>query len=247
MAHNIYLPKPITIKMHEFPRGTSSSVQSFSQRQNVPQGACIRPRCPSYGESSLLSLAAGRHLRDFCGNLFCKIAFFHHAQPATLVYLRFIFTPRIQLVPGHNDSGLRSFRSVLRATLPPVSYSRCIQNTPDGVITNTGQILYASPANQHDRMFLEIMTLATDVTGNFKAVRQSYSGNLPECRIRLLWSGRIYPSTHPSFLRGLPQRRHSRLLDMSVTRLPHKLVECWHKFAFQIRVKHYLLHGSERA
>ena len=207
----------------------------------------MRLRCPSYGESSLLSLAAGRHLRDFCDDLFCKIAFFHRDQPATLVYLRFIFTPRIQPVPGHNDLGLRSFRSVLRATLPPVSYSRCIQNAPDGVITNTGQILYAPPANQHDRMFLEIMALATDVTGNFKAVRQSHSGNLPECRIRLLWSGRIYPSTHPSFLRGLRQRRHSRLLDMSVTRLPHKLVECWHKFAFQIPVKHYLLGGSERA
>ena len=207
----------------------------------------MRVRCPSYGESSLLSLAAGRHLRDFCDNLLCKIAFFHRDQPATLVYLRFMFTPGAYPVPRYNDSGLRSFRSVLRATLPPVSYSRCIQNAPDGVITNTGQVLYASPTNQHDRMFLEIMALATDVTGNFKAVRQSHSGNLPECRIRLLWSGRIYPSTHPSFLRGLRQRRHSRLLDMSVPRLPYKLVECWHKFAFQIPVKHYLRRGSERA
>ena len=173
MAHNIYLPKPITIKMHEFPQATRSSVQSFSQRQNVPRGAYIRLRCPSYGESSLLSLAAGRHLRDFCDNLYCKIAFFHRDQPATLVYLRFIFTPRIQSVPGHIDSGLWSFRSVLRATLPPVSYSRCVQNAPDGVITNTGQILYASPANQHDRMFLEIMALAPDLTCNFEAVWQS--------------------------------------------------------------------------
>ena len=189
--------------MHEFPRGARSSVQSFSQRQNVPRSAYARLRCPSYGESSLLSLAAGRHLRDFCDDLLCKIAFFHRDQPATLVYLRFIFTPRIQPVPEHNDSRLRSFRSVLRATLSPVSYSRCIQNAPDGVITNTGQILYAPPANQHDRMFLEIMALATDVTGNFKAVRQSHSGNLPECRIRFLRSGRIYPSTHPSFLWGL--------------------------------------------
>ena len=187
---------------------------------------------PLYGEYSLLSLVAGSHLRDFYDDLIYRIAFFHRDQPATLVYLRFIFTLRIQLFPGTNDLGLRSFRSVLRATLPPVSYSRRIQNAPDGVITNTGQILYAPPANQYDRVFLEIMALATDVTGNFKAVRQSHSGNLPECRIRLLWSGRIYPSTHPSFLRGLRQRRHSRLLDMSVTRLPHKLVECWHKFAF---------------
>ena len=207
----------------------------------------MRLWCPSYGESNRLSLAAGRHLRDFCDDLLRKIAFFHRDQLATLVYLRFIFNPRVQHVPGHNDSGLRPFRTVLRTSLPPVSHSRCIQNTPDGVITNTGQILYAPPTNQHDRMFLEIMALASDVTGNFKAVRQSHSGNLPECRIRLLWSGRIYPSTHPSFLRGLRQRRHSRLLDMSLTRLPHKLVECWHKFAFQIPVKHYLLGGSERA
>ena len=230
--------------MHEFPRGTRSSVQSFSQRQNVPRGAYIRLRCPSYGESSLLSLAAGRHLRDFCDNLYCKIAFFHRDQPATLVYLRFIFTPRIQPVPGHNDLGLRSFRSVLRATLPPVSYSRCIQNTPDGVITNTGQVLYASPTNQHDGMLLEIVALATDVTGNFKAIRQSHSGDLPERRIRLLRSGRIHPSTHPPFLRGLPQRRHGRFLDLPVTRLPHKLVECWHKFAFQKPLKDCLPPGQ---
>ena len=187
--------------MHEFPRGTRSSVQSFSQRQNVPRGAYIRLRCPSYGESSLLSLAAGRHLRDFCDNLYCKIAFFHRDQPATLVYLRFIFTPRIQPVPGHNDLGLRSFRSVLRATLPPVSYSRCIQNAPDGVITNTGQILYPPPTNQHDGMFLEIVALATDVTGNLKTIRQSYSCNLPKRRIRLLGSSCIHPRTHSPFLR----------------------------------------------
>ena len=184
-------------------------------------------RCPSYGESSLLSLAAGSHLRDFCDNLFCKIAFFHRDQPATLVYLRFMFTPRFQPDLGHNDSGLRAFRSVLRAALPPVSYTRCIQNAPDRMITNTGQILYPPPANQYDRMFLEIMALATDVASNFKAVRQSHSGNLPECRIRLLRSGRIYPSTHPPFLRGLPQRRHSRRLDMSFARRPPKVVECW--------------------
>ena len=207
----------------------------------------MRLRCPSYGESSLLSLAAGRHLRDFCDDLLCKIAFFHRDQPATLVYLRFMFTPGVQPFPGHNDSGLRAFRSVLRAALPPVSHSRRIQNAPDGVITNTGQILYASPTNQHDGMFLEIVALATDVTGNLKAVRQSYSGDLPERRIRLLRSGRIHPSTHPPLLRGLPQRRHSRFLDLPVTRLPHKLVECWHKFAFQKPVKDCLLRDQERA
>ena len=114
----------------------------------------MRLRCPSYGESSLLSLAAGRHLRDFCDDLLYKIAIFHRGQPATLVYLRFMFTPGVQPFPGRNDSGLRAFRSVLRAALPPVSHSRRIQNAPDGVITNTGKILYASPTNQYDGMFL---------------------------------------------------------------------------------------------
>ena len=33
-------------------------------------------RRPSYGESSLLPLAAGRHLRDFCDDLLRKITFF---------------------------------------------------------------------------------------------------------------------------------------------------------------------------
>ena len=204
----------------------------------------MRLRCPSYGESSLLSLAAGRHLRDFCDDLFCKIVFFHRDQPATLVYLRFMFTPGVQPVPGHNDSGLRAFRSVLRAALPPISHSRCIQNAPDGVITNTGQILYASPTNQHDGMLLEIVALATDVTSNLKAIRQSYSGDLPERRIRLLRSGCIHSRTHPPFLRGLPQRRHSRFLGLPFTRLPHKLVKCWHKFAFQKPVKDCLLCGQ---
>ena len=113
----------------------------------------MRLRCPTSGESSLLSLAAGRHLRDFCDNLYCKIAFFHRDQPATLVYLRFMST-RDPTFPGHNNSGLRAFRSVLRASLPSVSYSRCIQNASDGVITNTGQILYPPPTNQYDGMFL---------------------------------------------------------------------------------------------
>ena len=207
----------------------------------------MRLRCPSYDESSLLSLAAGRHLRDFCDDLSCRIAFFHRDQPATLVYLRFIFTPGVQSFPGHNDSGLRPFCSVLRTALPPVSYSRCIQNAPDRVITNTGQILYSPSPNQHNRMFLEIVALATNVTGDLKTVRQPYSGDLPERRIRLLRSCRIHPRTHPPFLRGLPQRRHSRFLDLSVTWLPHKLVKCWHKFAFQKPVNDCLLRTQERA
>ena len=163
----------------------------------------MRLRCSSYGESSLLSLATGRRLRDFCDNLYCKIAFFHRDQPATLVYLRFMFAPGT-LFPGHNDSGLRAFRSVLRTTLPPVPHSRCIQDAPDGVVTNTGQILYPPPTNQHDGMFLEIVALATDITSNLKAVSQSHSGNLPKRRIRLLRSGGIHPRTHTSLLRGLP-------------------------------------------
>ena len=131
----------------------------------------MRLRCSSYGESSLLSLAAGRHLRDFCDDPLCKIACFHRDQPATLVYLRFMFTPGVKLVPGYNVSGLRAFRSVLRAALPPVSHSRCIQNPPDGMVANTGQVFYASPTNQHDGMFLEIVALATDIARNLKAVR----------------------------------------------------------------------------
>ena len=86
----------------------------------------MRLRCPSYGESSLLSLAAGRHLRDFCDNLYCKIAFFHRDQPATLVYLRFMFTPGFSPFPGAMVQDLGRFapyfdRPCRRSPTPDVS------------------------------------------------------------------------------------------------------------------------------
>ena len=77
-------------------------------------------------------------------------------------------------------------------------------------------------------MLLQVMTLTADVRRDFDARCQPDPGDLTEGRVRLLRSGRIDPSAHPSALRAALQSRHVALGPLALTRFAHELIDCGH-------------------
>src|SRR3989339_1366886 len=58
---------------------------------------------------------------------------------------------------------LRFFRSVFGTTLTTFLHTLCVVRTPNNVIPHTGQILDTTASDQHNRMFLQIMTFTRNV------------------------------------------------------------------------------------
>ena len=77
---------------------------------------------------------------------------------------------------------------VLAAATPAVRHALTVECTADYVVSDTRQVFDATASDQHHRVLLEIMTLTTDVGGDFYSVGQADSGDLPKGRVGLLRS-----------------------------------------------------------
>ena len=68
----------------------------------------------------------------------------------------------------------------------PIRDSRRIERATDDVVTNTGKVLDATPAHQHDRVLLQVVPFTGDVGVDFAAIGQAYTSHLAQRRIWLL-------------------------------------------------------------
>src|SRR6476619_3249174 len=62
--------------------------------------------------------------------------------------------------------------SVLRAALLTILYTCRIKASTNDMITHTRQILHTTTADQHDRVFLEVVTFSRDISDNFNLICQ---------------------------------------------------------------------------
>src|SRR3989344_8815810 len=83
----------------------------------------------------------------------------------------------------------RLFRAVFASLLFPVFYAGRVQNTPDYMVSDSGQVLYPAPSYHDDGVFLQIMAFAGDISGHFHAVGQAASGHFPQSRVWLFGGG----------------------------------------------------------
>src|SRR4249920_1125726 len=65
---------------------------------------------------------------------------------------------------------LGAFRSVLRPTLASVGHTGRIQRSANRVISNAGEVFDSTAADQHDRVFLQVVPFAADVRRHFVTV-----------------------------------------------------------------------------
>mgnify|MGYP001770812832 CR=1 FL=1 len=84
-------------------------------------------------------------------------------------------------------SSLGPFCAVFRTPLFPICDARGIERTADNMVSDTGQILNATSADEHDRVLLQIMSDTRNVSCDLDLVSQANARDLTQSRIRLLW------------------------------------------------------------
>ena len=135
----------------------------------------------------------------------------------------------------------------------PICDSHRIERAADDVVTNTRKVLDASPANQHDRVLLQVVPFTGDVSVDFATIGQAHTSHLAQRRIRLLGCRGKDAQTHTAPLGGPHQVGGFRsrllaltpptneLLDRRHIGVPSKLSyrnPGWHPNAHRARMHH---------
>src|SRR5215831_8690120 len=97
--------------------------------------------------------------------------------------------------------GLGFLGAVFGAALLAVLDSGGVERAAHHVVAHAWKVLHAAAANQDDRVFLQVVALASDVADDFEAVGETYLGDLAQSRVRLLGRRGIDARAHPAFLR----------------------------------------------
>ena len=95
----------------------------------------------------------------------------------------------------------RAFRAIFGTRLHSVRNPCSVQRTSDNVVTHTRQVLYSAASDQNNGVFLQVMTFARDISGNFDPVGKTYSGNLSQSGVRLFRCRCFYCCADTAFLR----------------------------------------------
>src|SRR6266404_8095788 len=91
--------------------------------------------------------------------------------------LQLLFPPSPRDKGGRN-SLLRLLRPVPAAGLFAVGDAQRIEDAADDLVAYAGEVAHAAAADEDDRVFLQVVSFAGDVSGNFLAVRQPHAGHL---------------------------------------------------------------------
>src|SRR5258708_4859101 len=90
--------------------------------------------------------------------------------------------------------GLGPLRSILRTSLLAVLHARGIQRSAHDVIAHSGQILHAAAAHQYDRVLLQVVADAGNISRHFDRIRQANTRHFAQCRVRFL--RRVHSRVH---------------------------------------------------
>ena len=118
--------------------------------------------------------------------------------------------------------------AVLRAGLLAVGDAGRVERGADHLVADARQVLDAAAADQHDRVLLEVVTLAGDVGRDLHPVRQPHARDLAQRRVRLLRGRRVDARADAALLRGSAQRRRLGLRLRRLAALADELVCCRH-------------------
>jgi hypothetical protein len=121
---------------------------------------------------------------------------------------------------------LGALRPILRPSLVPPRHAHTIQRPAHHVIAHARQILHAAPANQHNRVLLQVVPNPRNISSYLNSVRQPHASHFPQRGIRLLRRLRIHARAYPAPLRRSLQCGRRRLVPWRRPSLFHQLIEC---------------------
>src|SRR5580704_14643522 len=114
---------------------------------------------------------------------------------------------------------LRLFRAVFGTAFTPFLDADRIERAADYVIAHAGQILDPAAADQHHRVFLQVVSDTRDVRVDLIAVGKPHSRDLAQRRVGLLGRSGFDLRAHAAFLRRALQGRRAYLVALLDARL----------------------------
>src|SRR6476619_6857219 len=98
---------------------------------------------------------------------------------------------RLGAGPLRGISALLLLGAVAAASLLAVLHALGVERAADDLVADTGKVLHTAAAHEHDRVLLEVVAHARDVSGDLDAARQAHAGDLAEGGVRLLRGGGV--------------------------------------------------------
>src|SRR5664279_2994164 len=126
-------------------------------------------------------------------------------------------------------AGLRAFGAVLGAALLTARDPSGVQGAAHDVISHAGQVLDAAAADEHDRVLLQVVAHAWDISRHFNLVCQANARDFTQGRIRLLGRSRVNPRADSPPLRAGLQRRARGLVSGRPAPFADKLIKRRHE------------------
>src|SRR6185437_12461164 len=103
-----------------------------------------------------------------------------------------------------------------------------VEHAADDVIAHARKVLHAAAADQHDRMFLEVVTFAGNIREGLVAIGQANLRHLAQRRVRLLRRHGIDAGADRALLGALLERRHLVALGLLAAGLADQLIDRRH-------------------
>src|SRR5690606_10350946 len=118
--------------------------------------------------------------------------------------------------------------TVTRASLFAIIDAQRVTTAANHLISNARQIANTTPANEHDRVLLQVVTFAGNVNRDLFAVAQPHAGDLPQRRVRLFGGHRADLQADTLLLGAAVQ--HGRLADLAglLASLADELIDSGH-------------------
>src|ERR1700749_2643530 len=118
--------------------------------------------------------------------------------------------------------------AVLRTALLAVLDALRVEHAAQDVIAHARQILDAAAADHDDRVFLQVMAFARDITDDFEAIGQTHLGDLTQRGVRLFRRRRIDARANATLLRASLKMARLLTIDLFLPRLADQLTDRRH-------------------
>src|SRR6476619_4220942 len=135
---------------------------------------------------------------------------------------------RLGAGPLRGISALLLLGAVAAAGLLTVLHALGVERAADDLVADTGEILHPAAADEHDRVLLEVVAHARDVSGDLDATRQAHAGDLAEGGVRLLRGGGVDARADAASLGRTLEGRRLVLRHLVLAALADQLVDRGH-------------------
>src|SRR5690349_19232569 len=130
---------------------------------------------------------------------------------------------------------LRALGAVLGSALATIIHASAVEGAAHRVIAHAREVFHTTAADQHHRVFLQVVAFAADVADNFEAVGQTHLGHFAQSRVRLLRRGGVDARADATLLRAGSERRHLRLVVGRSARFAYELTDAGHNLVIPER------------